>query len=112
MRMWTSRAPASRIICTSLTEVVPRTIESSTRTMLLPSTSAELALCLSLTPRLRTSWLGWMKVRPREIDMLEDAWARSDFLERTEGTDPAVIDQHQLARIDVAHEARANHIER
>jgi hypothetical protein len=62
--MWTSRAPASRIICTSFTLVVPRTIESSMSTMLLPSTRAELALCFSFTPCSLTSWLGWMKVRP------------------------------------------------
>jgi hypothetical protein len=50
MRIWTSAAPASRIICTIFTLVVPRTIESSIRMMRLPAISARLALCLSLTP--------------------------------------------------------------
>ena len=49
---------------TILTLVVPRTIESSMRTMRLPATSAELALCLSLTPRWRMPSLGSIKVRP------------------------------------------------
>ena len=41
-------APASRTICTIFGEVVPRTIESSTSTTRLPSSSARLALCFSL----------------------------------------------------------------
>ena len=44
--------------------------------------------------------------------MLEDARARRDLFERAEGTDAAVVDQDQLARIDVAQEARADHVER
>ena len=64
MRMCTSRAPASRIICTIFTEVVPRTIESSISTMRLPATTARLALCLRRTPSARMCCVGSMKVRP------------------------------------------------
>ncbi len=46
MRKCTSRAPASRIICTILTEVVPRTIESSMRTIRLPATTAAVGVVL------------------------------------------------------------------
>ena len=49
IRMCTSFAPASRIIWTIFTLVVPRTIESSISTIRLPSTSARLALCLRFT---------------------------------------------------------------
>ena len=64
MRKWTSRAPASRIIRTILTLVVPRTIESSISTTRLPATTARLALCFMRTPSSRIDWVGWMKVRP------------------------------------------------
>jgi hypothetical protein len=64
MRKCTSRAPASRIIRTIFTDVVPRTIESSMSTMLLPSTTQRLALCFMRTPSSRTDCVGWMKVRP------------------------------------------------
>ena len=63
-RIWTSAAPAARTISTILTEVVPRTMLSSIRTMRLPRTSSRLALCLRLTPAWRAPSLGWMKVRP------------------------------------------------
>src|SRR5262249_39650541 len=58
MRKCTSLAPASRIICTILVDVVPRTIESSTSTKPLPSTTARLALCLRATRSWRTCWVG------------------------------------------------------
>ena len=51
IRIWTSVAPAARIISTIFTEVVPRTILSSTRITLRPSMTSRLALCFSLTPR-------------------------------------------------------------
>ena len=44
--------------------------------------------------------------------MLEDARARRGFFEGPEGTNAAVVDQHQLARIDLAQIARADHVER
>jgi hypothetical protein len=47
-----------------LSEVVPRTIESSISTMRLPATSARLALCLRFTSAWRLPSPGWMKVRP------------------------------------------------
>ena len=64
MRKCTSAAPASRIIRTIFTEVVPRTRLSSTSTMRLPSIAARLAECFIRTPSSRTDWVGWMKVRP------------------------------------------------
>ncbi len=64
MRKCTSRAPASRIMRTIFTEVVPRTRLSSTSTMRLPSTAARLAECFMRTPSSRTDCVGWMKVRP------------------------------------------------
>ena len=35
-----------------------------------------------------------------------------DLLERAEGADAAVVDEDQLARLDVAQEARADDVER
>ena len=64
MRICTSLAPASRIICTIFTEVVPRTSESSISMMRLPATTARLAECFMRTPISRIDWVGWMKVRP------------------------------------------------
>ena len=64
IRMCTSDAPASRTIRTIFSEVVPRTIESSTRTTRLPFSTALLALCFSFTPMWRTASAGSMKVRP------------------------------------------------
>ena len=64
MRKCTSRAPASRIMRTIFTEVVPRTRLSSTSTMRLPAIAARLAECFMRTPSSRTDWVGWMKVRP------------------------------------------------
>ena len=64
IRMSTSKAPALRTISTIFTEVVPRTMESSTRTTRFPLRCAALALCLSRTPRWRIWSVGSMKVRP------------------------------------------------
>jgi hypothetical protein len=64
MRKCTSLAPASRIMWTIFTEVVPRTIESSMSTMRLPATTARLALCFMRTPSARMLCVGSMKVRP------------------------------------------------
>ena len=44
--------------------------------------------------------------------MLEHAWPRCRFLERAERADAAVVDEDQLARLDVAQEGRADHVER
>ncbi|MNY80428.1 hypothetical protein D3C86_2214600 [compost metagenome] len=64
MRTWTSLAPASRSILTIRSEVVPRTMESSIITTRLPSTTLRTADSFIFTPFSRSSWLGWMKVRP------------------------------------------------
>jgi 3-oxoacyl-ACP reductase-like protein len=64
MRKCTSLAPASRTICTIFFEVVPRTMESSTRITRLPLSLARLGLCFSRTPRWRMRSDGSMKVRP------------------------------------------------
>ena len=63
-RRCTSVAPASNSICTSLRVVEPRTIESSTTTTRWPRSTEGSALNLSLTPRSRSPWSGWMNVRP------------------------------------------------
>ncbi len=62
--MWTSDAPAWRIISTIFCEVVPRTMESSTRMIRLPLITSVFGLCFSFTPRWRIESVGWMKVRP------------------------------------------------
>ena len=62
--MWISLAPALRTISTIFSDVMPRTMESSTRTTRLFFSCAMLALCLSLTPRWRIWDVGSMKVRP------------------------------------------------
>jgi hypothetical protein len=76
MRMCTSRAPASRIICTIFTEVVPRTMESSTSTMRLPATTARLALCLSRTPS--ADLLGRLDEGAADIVVADDAELEGD----------------------------------
>ena len=48
MRMWTSRAPALRTMRTILRLVVPRTMESSTSTTLLPSSRLRIGIELEL----------------------------------------------------------------
>src|SRR5256885_2183241 len=63
MRPCTSDAPASNSICTIARVVLPRTIESSTTTTRLPATSAS-GLNFKRTPSRRSSWSGWMNVRP------------------------------------------------
>mmetsp|Transcript_18716 Transcript_18716/g.36681 ORF Transcript_18716/g.36681 Transcript_18716/m.36681 type:complete len:210 (-) Transcript_18716:1109-1738(-) len=57
-------APASRAMDTSCIEVVPRTMESSTRSTFLPSNSALTVLSLRRTFFLRCDCSGMMKVRP------------------------------------------------
>ena len=64
IRRWTSRAPALRSMVTSLIRVVPRTIESSTMTSLLPSMASLSGFSLSLIPCCRLWSVGEMKVRP------------------------------------------------
>ena len=44
--------------------------------------------------------------------MLEDAGARLDLAERAEGADPAVVDEDQLARLDIAQIGGADDVER
>ncbi len=62
--MCTSRAPAARTIETILRLVVPRTIESSSRTTRLPSSRARTGLSFSLTPKCRIDCRGSMNVLP------------------------------------------------
>ena len=62
--MYTLRAPASRAICTISFEVVPRTMESSTRSTLRPLNSVAIAFSFWRTERLRMACPGMMKVRP------------------------------------------------
>ena len=70
-------APASRIIRTIFTEVVPRTIESSTSTMRLPAIMARLALCFSLTPSARIG-LGRLDEGAADIVVADDAELEGD----------------------------------
>ena len=49
---------------TTRAEVVPRTMESSTRTTRLSRTVAVTAFSLMRTLSARWFWVGWMKVRP------------------------------------------------
>ena len=63
-RMWTSVAPASRSRAMIWLQVVPRTMESSTMTTRLPSTSLRRADSLMRTACSRLCWSGVMKVRP------------------------------------------------
>ncbi len=64
IRRWTSRAPASRTICTIFREVVPRTIESSTSTTRRPAITPRTGLSFTFTPKFRIVCFGSMKVRP------------------------------------------------
>ena len=64
IRRWTSAAPDWRSMATTARVVVPRTMESSTTTRRLPAMFSRSGLSLRRTPRLRSSWLGAMKVRP------------------------------------------------
>ena len=64
MRTWTSAAPTSRSMETIFRDVVPRTIESSTRTTLFPLISSRTGLSLTFTPKCRIDCCGSMKVRP------------------------------------------------
>ena len=58
IRICTERAPASRIMVTILRDVVPRTMESSTRIISLPEITSELALCFIITPEVRPASVG------------------------------------------------------
>ena len=51
-------------------------------------------------------------IRPREIDIFEDAEARFLRLERESALDALGGDDHHLAGLQVAHEARADDVER
>ncbi len=64
MRTWTSFAPASFNILTIRALVVPRTIESSIITTLLPSTTFLNALSLTITLDSRADCFGFINVRP------------------------------------------------
>ena len=57
-RMCTSRAPAARTSATSPRVVVPRTIESSTITTLLPSSTSRTGLYFTLTFASRPACVG------------------------------------------------------
>ena len=73
MRMCTSLAPASYIMRTILTEVVPRTIESSTSTTRLSLDHGAVGVVLELArPASGSVWVGSMKVRP-DIMVADDA---------------------------------------
>ena len=64
IRTWTSFAPARRSSPTICLVVVPRTIESSTTISRLSRTISRRGESLTLTPRWRIAWEGWMNVRP------------------------------------------------
>ena len=168
MRKCTSLAPASRIICTILREVVPRTMESSTSTMRLPcdhgavggmlqphalvadrlrrldegaadivvADDAELvgnAGLLREADRRRHAGIRHRhddvgvgrrlarelgahrlahvvdvaaaddRIRPREIDVFEDAGPRRHRRERLVRLRAVLVEHHDLAVLDVAH---------
>ena len=62
--MCTSFAPKSFSIRTIFFDVVPRTIESSIRTMRFPSTISRTGFSFTFTPKLRIDCFGSMNVRP------------------------------------------------
>ena len=64
MRICTSLAPSSRSFLTRVIMVVPRTMESSTMQIFLPSIMERTGLIFTRTPKLRMLCVGWMKVRP------------------------------------------------
>ena len=57
-------APSSRSFLTRVIMVVPRTMESSTMQIFLPSIMERTGLIFTRTPKLRMLCVGWMKVRP------------------------------------------------
>jgi hypothetical protein len=65
-------APASRIICTIFTDVVPRTIESSMSTMRLPRMSALIGVVLQLHAEV-TDFLARLDEGPADIVRADDA---------------------------------------
>ncbi len=64
MRICTSFAPSSRNFLTLVIIVVPRTMESSTMQILLPSIIGRTGLIFTRTLKLRMLWVGWMNVLP------------------------------------------------
>ncbi len=64
MRRCTSVAPASRSICTSFFDVLPRTMLSSMTTRRLPSMTERSGFSFRRMPSCRMAWVGSMKVRP------------------------------------------------
>ena len=70
IRMCISLAPDWRSIFTIRREVVPRTMESSTMTSLLPSTMLRTGESFIRTPFSRSSCEGWMKVRPTYLFLI------------------------------------------
>ena len=71
MRTCTSVAPASRSILTILSDVVPRTMESSTITTLLPLTIDLTGESFIFTPFSRRDWVGRMNVRPTYLLLIK-----------------------------------------
>ena len=70
--MWTSRAPASRSICTIWRVVLPRTIESSTTTSRLPGD--DLGQRVELHPQaVLAQLLAGLDERPRDVAVLDEA---------------------------------------
>ena len=176
MRMCTSAAPALRTISTIFTEVVPRTMESSTSTTRLPfsravgvvlqphaevadllrrldegaadvvvADDAELegdAARFGIADRRRHAGIGNRhhdvgghrafageldadplahvvdvraldgRIGPGEVDVLEDAEALRDLGEGLDRAQPLLVDDDDLARLDVAHELGADDVER
>jgi hypothetical protein len=53
-----------------------------------------------------------LRIRPREVDVFEDAEAARLLHERLDGPDAVAVDDHDLARFDVAHEAGADDVQR
>ena len=64
IRKWTSLAPASRSMLTIRSQVVPRTMESSSITIRFPFTAVTSGLSLIRTLLRRSCWVGLIKVRP------------------------------------------------
>ena len=69
--------PASRTIWTIFFDVVPRTIESSTRTIRLPRMRSRMGFSLSLTPNERIDWDG-SNERPADVMVADDRLTKTD----------------------------------
>src|SRR5947207_2606389 len=100
MRKCTSDAPASRIICTILTEVVPRTIESSISTMR-PHDFANIVHVAAADDRIRAS----------EIDVFKYARTRRHRRKRPVRMHALLIEHHDLSVLDVAQIFGADDVE-